>query len=120
MSCSVEWQMFINAGVGHPSLPQNTGAGKDYARYAPTAATRFTDDPEEGVALPDDANCAKIDVLDNMVEYRVGATDVVAGEGAIWFANTSYVYENQRAFLENVSFIDASAASDIRVTWGRV
>lgn len=117
---SAEWGMFVNAGIGDPLLPHNTGAGLDYGRYTPSTVKRFTDNPVAGVALPDDANSAVIVIEGGDVRYRVGATNATAAEGVTWFANTSHTYENQRAFLQNVSFIDVSAAATVRVLWGRV
>lgn len=117
---ATEWGMYVDAGIGDVDLPINTGDGNDYARYAPTTATRFTDAPEEGVALPSDANCAVIVVEDNPIRIRVGTGDATADEGVLWFADSTHTFENQRTFLQNVSFIDTAAgAASVTVLWGR-
>lgn len=118
---SVEWGMYVDASIGDANLPQNNGDGSDYARYAPTTATRLTDAPTSGVELPSDANCAVIVVEDNPVRIRVGSTDATATEGVTWFAGSSHSFENQRAFLENVSFIDtATGPSRVTILYGRL
>jgi hypothetical protein len=127
MACSeskaIEWGMYVNAGVGDPRLPQNTGAGNDYASYTPATVKRLTDDPGvgNGVALPDDANCAVIVVEGAPIRIRVGATAATAAAGVLWFADTSHTFENQRSLLANISFIDATGtASRVTVLYGRL
>lgn len=117
---AAEWGMYVNRGIGSSDLPMNTGDGKDYAHYKPTTATRLSDLPFFGVALPQDANCAMIAVEGNPIRIRVGTTDATAAAGFPFFANTSRIFENQRSFLENLSFIDASGASDVHIFYGRI
>lgn len=116
-----EWGMYVDLDIGDPALPQNNRAGKSYASYTPNVATRLTDTPDDGVALPADANCAVIVVEGKPVRYMVGDDDAEAAVGLLWFADTTHPYENQRQFLENVSFIDTAAgASRVTVLWGWV
>lgn len=121
MNRSVEWGMYVNLGIGDSELPHNTGAGSDYARYAPTTVKRLTVAGAAGVALPADADCAVIVVLNNPIRIRVGPTDATAVEGVTWFANSTHVFENQRTFLANLSFIDTAAGpARVEILYGRL
>lgn len=124
MCLAVEWGMYVNAEIGDPDLPQNAYAGQDYASYnIGNAAVRLTDPPDEGVALPRDANCALLVVENGSLRYRVGrvgSTEPEAGNG-ILMVEGEHKYENQRSFLEFVSFASEDLLSATRVTimWGR-
>jgi len=116
-----EWGMFTDAGIGDPRLPQNTGEGKDYARYAPTTAKRLTDAPEAGGAtLPDGACYALISIQQAPIRYRTSMdTDATADEGLYLPAGTLF-FPPGRAFLEAFSFIDtAEGASEVTIHYGR-
>lgn len=119
ITLEAEWGMFADADMGDPSLPQNNLDTKDYADYTPNTATKLSDTPDHGVALPAEAIHAIISVETNPIRYRTGSVAPTAAAGTLLIPG-NYKVTNQRAFLEHFWFIDTAAgASFVTVTYGR-
>lgn len=110
LNLSADWGMFVDSGMGSADLPQNLRASKDYFRYLPTTVKRLTGTPAGGVALPTEARHAILIVASFPVRMRIGLTDATAAEGFL-VPTGFYLFENQRPFLENVSFINTAAGA---------
>jgi hypothetical protein len=118
LNLSADWGMFVNSGLGSSDLLQNLRADKDYFRYLPTTVKRLTGSPAGGVVLPTEARHAILIVANFPVRMRIGVTDATAAEGFLVPAGF-YLFEDQRAFLESVSFIDTTAgASEVSGMYG--
>jgi hypothetical protein len=117
LNLSADWGMFINSGLGSADLPQNNRTGNGYALYNPTTAKMLTLTPVGGVAMPAEARHALIAVTTNPIRFRTDGTDPTGAAGLI-LPTGFWVFENQRAMLEQFRFIDSSAgASEVTVMY---
>lgn len=114
---NVDYQPYVNV-LGDNTLAQANRAGKGYALWNPTGATRLTSAVVDGTVMQADTRHAWITIKGGGVRIRTDGTDPTATSGHYIAPGTMIQVENQRQFLEQLRFINASGEiSEVSATF---
>lgn len=117
LTFEAEMQPYINA-QGASDLPQTQRAGKGSALFTPTIATRFSDTPASGTALPPDARHAYVTVKAGGIRARTDGTNPTPTTDLYIPAGTMLTFKNQRQIMEQFRFIDSTGeTSEVSAMW---
>lgn len=86
------------------------------ATYTPNTVTTFADTPDAGIALPDKARWAFVTIRTAAINWTLTGDAVADTDQSLPVG--SYMFDYDRKFLENFSFIDGTAGiSQVDVEW---